>query len=127
MRQSARRLPGAAAAKSVVGQRTRKTHAQRREEAERRLLDAALTIVAQRGSVRMTLAEVGEAAGYSRGLAAHRFGNKAGLVQALAGYIGEQFGQQRARWPALQPGLAAIVGNIRFYFGRRGAAWKSLR
>ena len=53
----------------------------------------------------MTLAEVGQAAGYSRGLAAHRFGSKAGLVQALAGYIGEQFGQQRARGPALQPGL----------------------
>ncbi|WP_162520798.1 TetR/AcrR family transcriptional regulator [Pseudaquabacterium pictum] len=105
----------------------RRSHAQRREEAERRLLDAALTIVAQRGSVRMTLAEVGEAAGYSRGLAAHRFGSKAGLVQALAGYIGEQFGQQRARGPALQPGLDAILGNIRFYFGRRGGAWLSSR
>jgi len=110
-----------------VGRGARRTHAERREEAERRLLDAALAIVAQRGSVRMTLAEVGEAAGYSRGLAAHRFGSKAGLVQALAGYIGEQFGQQRARGPALQPGLAAIVGNIRFYFGRRGAAWTSSR
>lgn len=107
--------------------RARRTHAERREEAERRLLDAALSIVAQRGSVRMTLAEVGQAAGYSRGLAAHRFGNKAGLVQALAGYIGEQFGQQRARGPALQPGLQAILGNIRFYFGRRGPAWLSSR
>lgn len=75
----------------------------------------------------MTLAEVGEAAGCSRGLATHRFGSKAGLVQALAGYIGEQFGQQRARGPALQPGLQAIVGNIRFYFGRRGGAWASSR
>lgn len=110
-----------------AAKRARRTHAQRREEAERRLLDAALAIVAQRGSVRMTLAEVGEAAGYSRGLAAHRFGSKAGLVQALAGYIGEQFGQQRARGPALQPGLQAILGNIRFYFGRRGAAWLSSR
>ncbi len=107
--------------------RVRRSHAERREEAERRLLDAALAIVAQRGSVRMTLAEVGEAAGYSRGLAAHRFGSKAGLVQALAGYIGEQFGQQRARGPALQPGLEAILGNIRFYFGRRGGAWLSSR
>jgi AcrR family transcriptional regulator len=112
---------------TAPAKRARRTHAQRREEAERRLLDAALAIVAQRGSVRMTLAEVGEAAGYSRGLATHRFGNKAGLVQALAGYIGEQFGQQRARGPALQPGLAAIVGNIRFYFGRRGRAWVSSR
>lgn len=107
--------------------RVRRSHAERREEAERRLLDAALAIVAQRGSVRMTLAEVGAAAGYSRGLAAHRFGSKAGLVQALAGYIGEQFGQQRARGPALQPGLDAILGNIRFYFGRRGPAWLSSR
>ena len=105
----------------------RRSHQQRREEAERRLLDAALAIVAQRGSVRMTLAEVGEAAGYSRGLAAHRFGSKAGLVQALAGYIGEQFGQQRARGPALQPGLEAVLGNIHFYFGRRGGAWTSTR
>lgn len=110
-----------------VGRAARRTQAQRREEAERRLLDAALTIVAQRGSVRMTLAEVGQAAGYSRGLAAHRFGSKAGLVQALAGHIGEQFGQQRARGPALQPGLEAILGNIRFYFGRRDAEWLSSR
>ena len=105
----------------------RRSHAQRREEAERRLLNAALAIVAQRGSVRMTLAEVGQAAGYSRGLAAHCFGSKAGLVQALAGYIGEQFGQQRARGPALAPGLPAILGNIRFYFSRRGQAWLSSR
>lgn len=112
---------------AAPAKRARRTHAERREEAERRLLDAALAIVAQRGSVRMTLAEVGEAAGYSRGLAAHRFGSKAGLVQALAGYIGEQFGQQRARGPALKPGLEAILGNIRFYFSRRGAAWTSSR
>ena len=105
----------------------RRTQAGRREEAERRLLDAALEIVAQRGSVRMTLAEVGEAAGYSRGLPAHRFGNKAGLLHALAGYIGERFGQQREQGPALAPGLDAIVGNIHFYFSRDGAAWTSSR
>ena len=105
----------------------RRTQAGRREEAERRLLDAALDIVVQRGSVRMTLAEVAEAAGYSRGLPAHRFGNKAGLLHALAGYLGERFGQQREQGPALAPGLDAIVGNIRFYFSREGAAWTSTR
>lgn len=107
--------------------RVRRTHAERREEAERRLLDAALTIVAQRGSVRMTLAEVAQAAGYSRGLPTHRFGNKAGLVHALAGYIGERFGEQRKEGPAAEPGLAAIVGNIRFYFSRQGGAWTATR
>jgi len=114
--------PAAAAAP-----RPRRTHAERREEAERRLLDAAMAIVARRGSVRMTLAEVGEAAGYSRGLPAHRFGSKAGLVHALAGYIGERFGQQRQQGPAAAPGLAAILGNIHFYFSRKGGAWVSTR
>ena len=111
----------------------RRTHAQRREEAEQRLLDAALSIVARRGAVRMTLAEVGEAAGYSRGLPAHRFGSKAGLVHALAGYIGARFGQQREQGPALAPGLESIVGNIHFYFSRaragdkRGEPWTATR
>lgn len=105
----------------------RRTHAERREEAEHRLLEAALTIVAQRGSARMTLAEVAEAAGYSRGLPTHRFGNKAGLVHALAGYIGERFGEQRKQEPAFANGLAAILGNVNFYFSRKGGAWTSTR
>jgi len=105
----------------------RRSHAQRREESERRMLEAALAIVAQRGTVRMTLAEVGEAAGYSRGLPAHHFGSKAGLLHALALYIGQRFGEQRARGPALQPGLQAILGNISFYFSRQGGAWTATR
>jgi len=105
----------------------RRSHAERREEAERRLLEAALQIVARRGSVRMTLAEVAEAAGYSRGLPAHRFGSKAGLVHALAGYIGERFGATREQGPAMEPGLEAIVGNIRFYFSRKGEAFTATR
>ena len=91
------------------------------------MLEAALALVAQRGSVRMTLAEVGQAAGYSRGLPAHHFGSKAGLVHALAGYIGERFGQQRARGAKPAPGLAALLGNIHFYFSRRGGAWTATR
>lgn len=106
-RSAARKAPAAA---------ERRTQTERREEAERRLLEAALEIVARRGSVRMTLAEVGEAAGYSRGLPAHRFGSKAGLLHALAGYIGERFGAQREQGPKPEPGLAAILGNIDFYF-----------
>ncbi|MEZ5741777.1 MAG: TetR family transcriptional regulator [Burkholderiaceae bacterium] len=105
----------------------RRTQSARRELAERRLLDAALRIVARRGSVRMTLAEVGEAAGYSRGLPAHRFGNKAGLVHALAGYIGERFGRQRSRGPAHEPGLSAILGAIDFYFSRNSADFIATR
>lgn len=110
-----------------MAQPARRSHAERREQAEQRLLEAALEIVARRGTLRMTLAEVGAAAGYSRGLAGHRFGNKAGLLRALAADIGERFGQQRNKGPALEPGLAAILGNIHFYFSRKAGAWTASR
>lgn len=104
-----------------------RTQAQRREVAERKLLEAALSIVARRGSVRMTLAEVGEAAGYSRGLPAHRFGSKAGLLRALAAYIGERFRAQREAAPARAPGLDSIRGSISVYFSRADQNWTSTR
>lgn len=105
----------------------RRTQAERREEAERRLLEAALVIVARRGTVRMTLAEVGAAAGYSRGLAAHRFGSKAGLLRAVAGEIHRRFQAQLDAAPARAPGLDAIRGNISVYFGRTDRAWTTTR
>jgi AcrR family transcriptional regulator len=105
----------------------RRTQAERREEAERRLLDAALAVVARRGSVRMTLAEVGEAAGYSRGLPAHRFGSKAGLLRALAAHIGELFRSQREAGPQRAPGLDAIRGAVGVYFSRTDQSWTSTR
>ncbi|MFT4195614.1 TetR/AcrR family transcriptional regulator [Ottowia sp.] len=104
----------------------RRTQAERREEAEQKLLEAALQIVARRGSVRMTLAEVGEAAGYSRGLPAQRFGSKAGLLRALASSIGTRFVTKLMQAPA-QPGLNAIRAHVRVYFNRRDDDWTTTR
>jgi AcrR family transcriptional regulator len=106
---------------------SRRTQSERREEAERRLLEAALGVVARRGSVRMTLAEVGEAAGYSRGLPAHRFGSKAGLLRALAAHIGERFRSEREAARKLAPGLDSIRGSIDFYFSRTDLNWTATR
>lgn len=112
--------PGATPAGGAGGmRRERRTHAQRREEAERRILEAAVDIVASKGSVRMTLAEVGEAAGYSRGLPQHRFGSKAGLLKALAAFIVERFRQERADREMPQPGLESICASIIVYFSGR--------
>ena len=105
----------------------RRTQTQRREQAERRLLDAALATVARTGTVRLTLAAVGQAAGYSRGLATHRFGNKAGLLRALAADITARFEQQLRAAPRRRPGLDAIRGNIAVYFGRTDQQWTSTR
>ncbi len=66
---------------------TRLTQAERRETAERAILEAAMTIVAERGLDALTLHEVGEAAGYSRALPGHYFGTKSALLSALADHI----------------------------------------
>lgn len=105
----------------------RRTQAERREQAERRLLDAALGVVARRGSVRMTLAEVGEAAGYSRGLPAQHFGSKSGLLRALAAHIGELFRDRRNAAPQRKPGLDSVRGSINVYFSRTDGDWTSTR
>jgi AcrR family transcriptional regulator len=67
-----------------AGRQARRTQAERRAEAEQGLLDAALRLFAKKGVESATLAEIGDAAGYSRGLANHHFGSKAALVDRLA-------------------------------------------
>src|ERR1700734_3541086 len=89
---------------------TRRSQGERRREAERRLLQAAERIVAEQGLERFTLAEVGEAAGYSRSLPAHYFGSKEGLVGALATEIVNGFGRSAARTEKHPAGLERLLG-----------------
>lgn len=98
------------------GKGERRTQAERRLEAERRLLRAAVAIVAEHGLERFTLAEVGEAAGYSRGLPAHYFGSKEGLVARLAEQIVGGFGVGLGRVEKHGPGLERLIGTVAFYF-----------
>ena len=69
----------------------RRTQEERRGEAERRLIDAAAELVGEIGPARVTLANVGERAGYSRGLASHHFGSKGALMQRLVETVTHQF------------------------------------
>ena len=94
----------------------RRSHAVRRDEAEQRLLAAAVRLVGEQGLDRLTLADVGEAAGYSRGLPAHYFGSKAGLIVALARHLVEGFGHALERAEHHRPGLARLLGAAAFYF-----------
>jgi AcrR family transcriptional regulator len=61
----------------------RRTQAERRGDAERALLDAAARLFARRGIDQTSLADIGQEAGYSRGLVNHHFGSKAALVERL--------------------------------------------
>ena len=71
-------------------QAVRRTQAGRRAETRRRVLDAATSLVAAHGSRAVSLAAVGEAAGYSRGIVNHHFGSKARLLEELIKYT-QQF------------------------------------
>jgi AcrR family transcriptional regulator len=61
--------------------------AERSNLSTKRLLEAAGELISERGYAAMTLAAVGEHAGYSRGLVTARFGSKRDLLEALVDRI----------------------------------------
>jgi len=96
-------------------QKARRTHSIRREEAEERMLQAAVKIVAERGLENLTLAECGEAAGYSRGLAAHYFGSKEGLITAIGNHIVNEYIERLRNDRPTRVGLPGLLNNVSFY------------
>ncbi len=70
-----------------VAPRPRLTQAERRDVSERLLVEATLAVVARRGVGAATFDAIGQAAGYSRGLATQRFGSKQGLIDAVIAYL----------------------------------------
>ncbi|WP_202124959.1 TetR family transcriptional regulator [Actinomadura physcomitrii] len=66
------------------GPARRRSQEERRAQAERALLEAAAKLFARRGVEQTSMADIGEEAGYSRGLANHHFGSRAELVNRLA-------------------------------------------
>jgi AcrR family transcriptional regulator len=100
-------------------ERGRRTHASRREEAETRILSAGLRIVAERGLQDLTLAECGQAAGYSRGLAAHYFGSREELIGSIARHIVETYSaNRRASAPTTtneHRGFEGLLDRVRVY------------
>lgn len=105
----------------------RRTQQERREEAEGRLLAAALTLLSRKGWVGMTLADVGQAAGYSRGQAGHHFGSKGALLRALTLHITNSFADEMQAAPTQPEGLQAVLGYVRVYLGRSDPKWTNTR
>jgi AcrR family transcriptional regulator len=68
----------------VEASRARRTQAERRAQTEERVLEATMEIIASDGVRAVTMAAVGEAAGYSRGIVNHQFGTRDGLMAAVA-------------------------------------------
>jgi AcrR family transcriptional regulator len=64
------------------------------------MLEAAVELMGECGYEKSTLAAIGEAAGYSRGLATHQFGSKADLFARVIRWISDK--ARRQLEPALQ-------------------------
>jgi AcrR family transcriptional regulator len=96
------------ALKSNTKDQSRRTQAGRREAAEGALFEAAIALIADHGVKGTTLAEVGAAAGYSRGLAAHYFKTKDRLLQVTAEYVHQRYADLLAAKNA-KPGLETLL------------------
>ena len=93
-----------------------RTQEQRRVEAERRLVRAAAELVGEVGPARVTLANVGERAGYSRGLATHHFGSKGALMQRLVETVTSQFRDAMNEESQSDSPIVQLRQLIDFYF-----------
>lgn len=85
-------------------------------EAERRLVHAAAELVGEIGPARVTLANVGERAGYSRGLATHHFGSKGAMMQRLVDTVTSQFRDAMFEGSESDSPIDQLRQLISFYF-----------
>ncbi len=72
------------------------------------MFDAAVRLINERGPVGTNLSEVGVLAGYSRGLASHRFGSKDNLFNFVVLRVGDIWLEQLKNATTNQLGFAAI-------------------
>jgi len=79
---------------SEAASSNRLTQADRSALSERRMLEAAVELMGERGYEQTTLAAIGEAAGYSRGLPTHLFGSKADLFARVIRWISDKARRQ---------------------------------
>ena len=98
--------------------RPRQTQAERRAMAEKKLLAAALKLIAEKGFGRTTLAEIGEAAGYSRALPAVYFRDRDGLIRAVWNYVSSHFRKKMEAAGEREAGLAAVLSVVDTYLTR---------
>ncbi len=96
----------------------RLSQAERSALADKRMFEVAVRLIVERGTEKTTLKDIGEMAGYSRGLATYHYGSKASLFRQVGRLTTEhwlnllqtQVGQARG----LSALLAAVDANRKF-------------
>jgi AcrR family transcriptional regulator len=102
-------------ANSPPSPRTRRRQADRREAAEQALLQAAVHLIATKGIRGTTVASIGEAAGYSKGLPAHYYKNKTSLLKSVVDYIYEGFAERLRTGRPAERGLDALIKAVEVF------------
>lgn len=92
----------------------RRSQAERRDAAERSLVEATLAVIAESGVSAATFDAIGRRAGYSRGLATQHFGSKRGLIDAVVSYMhARQDEELRLAHVDDVDGLNALIAYVR--------------
>ena len=93
--------------------RTRRlTQQERTDLSDRRMIECAVRSIVERGISGTKLTDVGLQAGYSRGLAAMRFGTKAGLLSRVARHVTSNWLTHLRAAVGQKTGLAAVRAAI---------------
>lgn len=103
--------------------RQRRSNEQRRQESDKRLLDAGLRLVAKKGAAGATLADIGLAAGFSRSLPLERFGSKTQFLIALVDRTEQWFNQWAFADLQGKEGLDGLTARIEAHLASAMASW----
>lgn len=90
----------------------RLTREQRTELSDQRMIASAIRLIVERGISATTLTDVGLKAGYSRGLAAMRFGTKGRLLSCIARHVTSNWVCRLMAAVGVKTGLAAVLAAI---------------
>ncbi len=95
-----------------MAQTQRISHAERTEISDAKMLTTAIEQIAVHGTSLLTLKDIGEQSGYSRGLAGYRFGNKAGLLEYVFRAVAAEWLEALKSATKNKTGEAAISAAI---------------
>ncbi len=90
----------------------RRTQAERTALSDKRMFEAAIQLIIEHGTERTTLKEIGELAGYSRGLAHSRFGSKEGFLNKLFVRFDGRWKEHLTSYVGGKTGIEAVLGAL---------------